>query len=470
MSLSLNPSGSIRFYSVPASSSRNPSGSLATHFFGPEYETARIQTDYASGYPKGLQFLIRSESVGTVDSITALYITTSQQDLKIGFGTDEPVGALDVRAKSTSSPANLVLRTNEDGVVTPGEETGRISFVIESSSYEKTKLIASGSSAEIFSRVIQTGSSGGAYGSLIFSLNDNNGSTEPTEVFQLGYGLISPGGFGLILSSSDISQKDTSPEFVQKYSISDSNIVRLGYHNAINLDKGSLTLYDGGDTIIFMSALNGTISSSGAITGSDVYIDDWGSVSASLAAAGGGGGSTPTLQQVTNQGASTTTPITASIISASDTITSVSASIDHVLVNNKLQGNGSGFQFFAFNEDTIKVKFANWYSSNDRQYGMGQLWFETWFAAIDNQASRDNRRIGFYLEEPDAGSTDSGTPGQHPTNARFYVDITGSYVASGGLHVTDANFDVESNGNVSIGSGDLTVSGTLSATINGGTF
>ena len=74
-----------------------------------------------------------------------------------------------------------------------------------------------------------------------------------------------------------------------------------------------------------------------------------------------------------------------------------------------------------------------------------------WFAAIDNQSGRDNRRIGFYLEEPDAGSTDSGTPGQHPTNARFYVDITGSYVASGGFHVTDANFDVESNGNVSIG-------------------
>jgi len=69
-------------------------------------------------------------------------------------------------------------------------------------------------------------------------------------------------------------------------------------------------------------------------------------------------------------------------------------SVDLLQVDDKLQGNGSGFQFFAFNEDTIKVKFANWYSSNDRQYGMGQLWFETWFAAIDNQAPRDNRRIG----------------------------------------------------------------------------
>ena len=117
------------------------------------------------------------------------------------------------------------------------------------------------------------------------------------------------------------------------------------------------------------------------------------------------------------------------------TLTVVSSSLDHVLVNDKLQGNGSGFQFFAYNEDTIKTKFANWYSSNDRQYGMGQLWFETWFAAIDNGVSRANRRIGFYLEEPDAGSTDSGTPGQHPSNSRFYVDINGAYL-SGSLQAT----------------------------------
>ena len=128
--------------------------------------------------------------------------------------------------------------------------------------------------------------------------------------------------------------------------------------------------------------------------------------------------------------------ITGSLL-VSSSITSISASLDHVLVNDRLQGNGSGFQFFAYNEDTVKTKFANWYSSNDRQYGMGQLWFETWFAAIDNQAARDNRRIGFYLEEPDAGSTDSGTPGQHPSNSRFYVDVNGAYL-SGSLNVDNA--------------------------------
>ena len=72
------------------------------------------------------------------------------------------------------------------------------------------------------------------------------------------------------------------------------------------------------------------------------------------------------------------------IVSGSDAILNSidvngTGSVDYLEVNDRLQGNGSGFQFFAYNEDTIKVKFANWYSSNDRQYGMGQLWYETWF-------------------------------------------------------------------------------------------
>ena len=202
--------------------------------------------------------------------------------------------------------------------------------------------------------------------------------------------------------------------------------------------------------------VHGDLDVDGNITGSDITIDDWGSVSASLATTVNTSG-TPVNNQLaiftdsnTIEGDSNLT-WDGSIFTINGT-----GSVDLLQVDDKLQGNGSGFQFFAFNEDTVKVKFANWYSSNDRQYGMGQLWFETWFAAIDNQVSRDARRIGFYLEEPDAGSTDSGTPGQHPTNARFYVDITGSYVASGGLHVTDADFNVESNGNVEV-NGSLTV-------------
>ena len=56
-----------------------------------------------------------------------------------------------------------------------------------------------------------------------------------------------------------------------------------------------------------------TINVASSITGSDVKIDDWGSVSASLAtisASAASGGTTPTLQQVTDEGASTSNVIT----------------------------------------------------------------------------------------------------------------------------------------------------------------
>ena len=155
------------------------------------------------------------------------------------------------------------------------------------------------------------------------------------------------------------------------------------------------------------------------------------------------------------------THVTASDLQITDT-----GSIDYLEINDRLQGNGSGFQFFSFNEDTAKVKFVNWYGSNDNQYGMGMLWYETWFAAIDTDGDANDihRRIGFYLEQPEAGATDStsGNTGRHSNNSRFYVDVTGSYVASGSLFVTDADFTVSSSGDVEI-NGDLTVSDSITS-------
>jgi len=128
-----------------------------------------------------------------------------------------------------------------------------------------------------------------------------------------------------------------------------------------------------------------------------------------------------------------------------------SGSFANLVAGDKLELGGAGSQFFAFNEDTVKVKFANWFTDIDNQYGMGMLWYETWFAAIDTDGNANdvNRRIGFYLETPEAGATDStsGETGRHPNNARFYVDVTGSYVNSGSLYVTDG--DAVVNGNIS---------------------
>ena len=97
---------------------------------------------------------------------------------------------------------------------------------------------------------------------------------------------------------------------------------------------------------------------------------------------------------------------------------------EDVQINDTLSLGGSGSQFFAFNEDTVKVKFANWYSSNTRQYGQGMLWYENWFGAIDDTAGAANRRIGFYLDTPSHGASDAaGGTGQHPNNARMYIDV-----------------------------------------------
>jgi len=105
----------------------------------------------------------------------------------------------------------------------------------------------------------------------------------------------------------------------------------------------------------------------------------------------------------------------------------------NIQINQTLSLGASGAQFFAFNEDTIKVKYANWYGANDNQYGQGQLWYECFFAAIEeSDAGNDGlRRFGFYLYEPNNGSTDSGgTAAAHPTNEAMHIDLQGVYVAN----------------------------------------
>jgi len=171
---------------------------------------------------------------------------------------------------------------------------------------------------------------------------------------------------------------------------------------------------------------------------------------------------------VTITGLANTAHVRAETLTVSGVSTfSDDANFQNVSVGGTLSLSGAGSQFFAFNEDTVKVKFANWYSSNDRQYGMGQLWFETWFAAIDNNPSpslRDERRIGFYLEQPNNGSSDSGgTSNIHPTNDRMHIDINGVFVRDNFEVSGDANVTGISTfqSDVNVG-GDLTITGNTS--------
>ena len=141
---------------------------------------------------------------------------------------------------------------------------------------------------------------------------------------------------------------------------------------------------------------------------------------------------------------------------------------DDIRVGGDLRLNATGSQFFAFNEDTVKVKFANWYSSNDHQYGMGMLYYETFFAATEDTDSGNDRkrRFGWYLEKPDNGAPDSdGSATTQGQNDRMHLDRNGLFIRNN-LEV-NTNLNVTGittlSGNVNL-SGDITSNVTIVST------
>ena len=88
--------------------------------------------------------------------------------------------------------------------------------------------------------------------------------------------------------------------------------------------------------------VTGNISSSGTVTMLTASIGGGIFTSSSLAA----GGATPTLQQVTNQGSITTTPITASIVSASGNITALDLNLFGGDIDLKNGGSPSNIKLY----------------------------------------------------------------------------------------------------------------------------
>ena len=125
-------------------------------------------------------------------TMLSVQATGSNSTPLVGIGLTEnqtPLGTLDIRSTTGSEPANLILRTNEDGFIDDGEETGRIIFAIESSSFSGSDdFLRSGSTAEIFSRVQNANDAGEAYGNLIVQVNDADSRTTPVDILELGYG------------------------------------------------------------------------------------------------------------------------------------------------------------------------------------------------------------------------------------------------------------------------------------------
>lgn len=229
------------------------------------------------------EFKFNSASLGlefktgdtNTDLLNVLHLSRSANEPLIGIGTSDPLKTLDIRATTSSAPANIILRTNEDGTIETNEETGRIIFAIESSSYLGTDFIRSGSTAAIFSRVLNSGSNGntGTNGNLIFEVSDADNATKALEILTVGSGLdadeVSRGLFyGLVgsnkkialLSGSLVMSDQSTTINMRAGTNSDTQTVRLGsVKDGVNdvLDSlednnttGGLTLYKGGTSNI----------------------------------------------------------------------------------------------------------------------------------------------------------------------------------------------------------------------------
>jgi hypothetical protein len=147
-----------------------------------------------------------------------------------------------------------------------------------------------------------------------------------------GYGTVASGNYQLVAGQFNILNSTDNSAFIIGDGTSNSsrsNILFAG-NNKIELNAP-------------ITASN-NISSSGIVYMTTASIGGGLFTSASLAA-GGGGGSTPTLQQVTNQGSITTTPITASIISSSNTVFGITGSFSHLQGNSPITvGDQINFQ------------------------------------------------------------------------------------------------------------------------------
>jgi hypothetical protein len=199
---------------------------------------------------RSFQITIPSSSNTDRGDISALAITQSNGIVSLGIGTSKPVGSLDIIG-SGSTPPNILLRTNEDGIITLNEETGKIKFVIESGSFalsndtQQLTQTISGSTAEIFSRVTDI-TSGGVRGSLVFGLSKDSVSSS-IDALALGFNEGPPelasGDIHAVLSGS-IAMNALTPRIILAKNDGTQPVAQIGSVNSSNLNEGSIILRD----------------------------------------------------------------------------------------------------------------------------------------------------------------------------------------------------------------------------------
>ena len=199
---------------------------------------------------RGIQYRIPSGSSHNQKDITPLFLSASNNEVKLGIGTKDPLGSFEI---TSTTPADITLRTNQDGVINVGEETGRIRFLIESSSFNINNVTtaASGASAEIFSRVNEV-TNQGVKGSIVFALNKAS-ITDSIDAFEVGYEVGTP-----FLASEEVHAVLSGsmelhtglPRFIIHKEDGTQPLALIGSVDNNNFNHAAIILKDAADAVI----------------------------------------------------------------------------------------------------------------------------------------------------------------------------------------------------------------------------
>lgn len=253
---------------------------------------------------KHLQFRIPSGAISTSEDAIPFFISKSFAP-KIGIGTNTPLSTLDiVDVEDTADGFTFLIRnartSTEGGQL--GDAAGTINFIVTSGSYNN--VTTSGSVGKITSKVTAIDNEGAA-GELKFEVADkNNPKLDTTQVFSLQKDSSDSTNVVASITGSAYVTKvlyASQSEFEDRVWARSLLIKATGgsEYPGDNNAKIQGTLDVGNITTTSITA--SVISASGGITGSDVNITGFPSVSASLAAAGDGNVSntgTPVNNQV----------------------------------------------------------------------------------------------------------------------------------------------------------------------------
>ena len=276
--------GLVFVYTVPTSSNTFVTSSVASI-------EANIINASQTGSAGELLFRVASpeDNVSKGDVIFKVGATGSNNEPRVGIGFEEsenPIKAFDIKSKiDATTGTELLIRSSRTTIGGQnGDEAGAINFVIDTGSF--IDITTTGSAAKI-KAVAKEISNLGVNGMLQLDISRNTEvDVNMMSMFynDSGTGAATYPNFYVTTTSHSFEVQDLNPQstpqdnssFIHSNGINPFTIIRTDNPGTGN--QGGLIQVNNkfGTGTIFLHG------PTGEITGSDIIIDDWGSVSASL--------------------------------------------------------------------------------------------------------------------------------------------------------------------------------------------